>query len=108
MAGQVFAGWLSFCQWSEEGHPVDSYFLGALPQTLFGTLILSAGPFPGLSGGASRYMLNMTRPGTWQWRKEDEGEIAPEGKVYLAFSLMGSPWEQASSRCMGNGQLIHL
>lgn len=35
-------------------------------------------------------MLNLTRPGTGHWGKE-EGEIASEGKVYLAFSLKDSP-----------------
>lgn len=37
-------------------------------------------------------MSNLTDLGIWQWGKEEEGENASEGKVYLAFSLMGSLW----------------
>lgn len=46
-------------------------------------------------------MLNLTGPGTWQWGKEEEGEIPPEGKVYLAFSLMGSPWGTGKQQMYG-------
>lgn len=77
------------------------YFLGAPPQTLFGTLILSAGPFPGLSGGASGKHAEPD----WSWHLAvGEGgrrEIAPEGKVYLAFSLMGSPWGTGKQQMYG-------
>lgn len=77
------------------------HFLGALSQTLFGTLILSAGPFPGLCGGASGNMSNLTGLGIWQWGKEEEGENASEGKVYLAFSLMGSLWGTGKQQMYG-------
>lgn len=35
-------------------------------------------------------MESLTGPGTGQWGKE-EGEVASEGKVYLALSSKGSP-----------------
>lgn len=43
-------------------------------------------------------MLNLTGPGIWQWGKK-EGEIASEGKAYLAFSL------KSSSRKTGKQQM---
>ena len=61
------------------------YILGVLPPNVWGDLILSSGPFPRLTGGASGNTLNPTGPGRRQWGKE-EGEIASEGKVHLAFS----------------------